>query len=152
MIYTKDLLTLIDQYELNENVVLLTEIQKKAILPYTKTNPDLEMTADDILNLLKLVCPPCPVASISAPSTTRPQPSLDSVRPRTSPPLKTNKSTPWKRRPSAVASSIQDGNDLDSILSSVATKIENNYIIEDEHQQLIENVGNTNYYFYFVLT
>lgn len=132
MIYTKDLLTLIDQYELNENVVLLTEIQKKAILPYTKSNPDLEMTADDILNLLKLVCPN-PVASISAPSTTRPQPSLESVRPRTSPPLK-NKSTPWKRRPSAVASSIQDRNDLNIILSSVATKIENN------QQQLIENV------------
>lgn len=130
-IYTKDLLVLIDQYEHVENVMLLTDTQKKAILPYTKTNPDLEMTADDILNLLKLVCPN-PVASLSAPTTR--QPVLDTVRPRTSPPLKTNKSTPWKRRPSAVASSIQDRNDLNQILSSVPTS-------EDNNQQLIDNVG-----------
>lgn len=130
VIFTKDLLDLIDRYEKYNGVILLTEIQKKAILPYTKTNPDLEMTPDDILNLLKLVCPPpSPVVSLSAPSTSnippvlRQQPSLDfAIRPRTSPPLKTNKSTPWKRRPSAVASSIHDRNELDSIIASPATK------------------------------
>ncbi|KAI8980448.1 hypothetical protein BDB01DRAFT_796443 [Pilobolus umbonatus] len=120
VLHTKDLLLLIDQYEQTEDVVLLTEEQKKAILPYTLSNPDLEMTADDILNLLKLVCPPAPVSSLSAPTSMflhhlRPSMdtihSLDDVRPRTSPPL-TNKSTPWKRRPSAVASSIHDRNEL----------------------------------------
>ncbi|KAI8639417.1 hypothetical protein BD408DRAFT_435157 [Parasitella parasitica] len=111
VIYTKDLLSLIDQYEVCEHVVLLTQIQKKAILPYTKSNPDLEMTPDDILSLLKLVCPPSPVVSISAP-TTHIVEDLIVVRPRTSPPLKNHPSTPWKRRPSAVAASIQDRNRL----------------------------------------
>jgi hypothetical protein len=97
-IFTKNLLSLIDKYETNEHVVLLTEIQKKAILPYTKLNPDLEMTPDDILNLLKLVCPSPMVASISAPTV-----NLDVVRPRTSSPLT---SFTRKRRPSAVATDI----------------------------------------------
>ncbi|KAI8072044.1 hypothetical protein BDF21DRAFT_424770 [Thamnidium elegans] len=128
-IYTKDLITLIDQYETSEKVNLLTEVQKKAILPYTKSNPDLEMTPDDILNLLKLVCPPSPVTSLSAPTNGN---QLDTVRPRTSAPLKTHKSTPWKRRPSAVASSIQDRNDLDLIISSVT-----NFMVEDDQQLII---------------
>ncbi|KAI8065362.1 uncharacterized protein B0P05DRAFT_554035 [Gilbertella persicaria] len=99
VLFTKDLLTLIDRYEVSEEVTLLTEVQKKAILPYTLSNPDLEMTPDDILNLLKIVCPPLPVASISAP--TKPP-----MRTRSASILK--KSMPWKRRPSAVASDIQD--------------------------------------------
>ncbi|CAO0798312.1 unnamed protein product [Mucor circinelloides] len=117
VIYTKDLLSLIDEYELCEHVVLLTQVQKKAILPYTKSNPDLEMTPDDILNLLKLVCPPSPVVSLSAP-TRHIVEDLITVRPRTSPPLKTHKSTPWKRRPSAVAASIQDRDDVLDMISS----------------------------------
>lgn len=165
MIYTQDLLNLIDQYEVSEHVSLLTEVQKKAILPYTKSNPDLEMTPDDILNLLKLVCPPSPVASISAPSSSYKQPSSSSssssttntssstattleanvIRPRTSPPLKTNKSTPWKRRPSAVASSIQDRDELDSIINSNVTLEANSLlnhhdaVIDEESQRLIVN-------------
>lgn len=110
--------------------MLLTDLQKKAILPYTRTNPDLEMTADDILNLLRLVCPN-PVASLSAPTQRQPL-NLETIRPRTSPPLKTNKSTPWKRRPSAVASSIGHQNDLQQILSLEQPT--------EENQQLIENV------------
>ncbi|KAI7892410.1 uncharacterized protein EV154DRAFT_505037 [Mucor mucedo] len=132
-IYTKDLLSLIDQYEHTENVMLLTDLQKKAILPYTRTNPDLEMTADDILNLLRLVCPN-PVTSLSAPTQRQPL-NLETIRPRTSPPLKTNKSTPWKRRPSAVASSIGHRNDLNQILSQQQQQP------EEEHQQLIENIS-----------
>ncbi|GAA5800142.1 hypothetical protein HPULCUR_005567 [Helicostylum pulchrum] len=135
VIYTKDLITLIDQYESSEKVTLLTEVQKKAILPYTKSNPDLEMTPDDILNLLKLVCPPSPVTSLSAPTSGN-QPLLDTVRPRTSAPLKTHKSTPWKRRPSAVASSIQDRNDLDLIISSVTN---NNLTVEDDQQLIVKS-------------
>ena len=141
MIYTQDLLDLINDYESSESVVLLTEVQKKAILPYTKSNPDLEMTPDDILNLLKLVCPPSPVVSISAPSTSRPplvqqqQHSLDCIRPRTSSPLKQNKSTPWKRRPSAVASSIQDS--LEDIITSPATIHANTTTIKEEDQLLL---------------
>jgi hypothetical protein len=120
VIFTKDLLSLIDQYEVCEQVVLLTEVQKKAILPYTLSNPDLEMTPDDILNLLKLVCPPSPVASLSAP--TRQPLEMNMVRPRTSPPLKTHKSTPWKRRPSAVASSIEEQKELNQIISNTVAR------------------------------
>lgn len=165
MIFTKDLINLIDQYEVCEQVVLLTTVQKKAILPYTKSNPDLEMTPDDILNLLKLVCP-SPSLSLSAPTSQHqqiaqppPQPvlqhshqsALNVVRPRTSPPLKSNHSSggqsdhaiPWKRRPSAVASSIQDRNELDAIISSPATVYANRSTLsltinEDDHQQTLQ--------------
>ncbi|KAG0188104.1 hypothetical protein DFQ28_005376 [Apophysomyces sp. BC1034] len=129
VIFTKDLLVLIDEYEREHDVFLLTDDQKKAIQPYTFKykvivilneegslkkdcrNPDLEMTADDILNLLKLVFPPSPVASFSAPTSVRviDTDALD-ARPRTSAPLR-NKSTPWKRRPSALAASIQNDSD-----------------------------------------
>ncbi|KAI8879340.1 hypothetical protein K501DRAFT_287406 [Backusella circina FSU 941] len=127
VLFTRDLLTLIDQYETYEQVTLLTQDQKRAILPYTLSNPDLEMTPDDILNLLKLVFPPSPVASISAPSrrlSHRPSQELLllGVRPRTSSPLKLISSASattssaitktWKRRPSVVASFIQAGNSL----------------------------------------
>lgn len=164
VIFTKDLINLIDQYEVCEQVVLLTTVQKKAILPYTKSNPDLEMTPDDILNLLKLVCP-SPSLSLSAPTSQHQQPTsppppvlqhshqsaLNVVRPRTSPPLKSNHSSggqsdhaiPWKRRPSAVASSIQDRNELDAIISSPATVYANrstltSTINEDDHQQSLQ--------------
>lgn len=73
----------------------MTEAQKRAILPYTKLNPDLEMTPDDILNLLKLVCPSPMVASLSAPTS---HINMD-IRQRTSSPLN---SFTKKRRPSAV--------------------------------------------------
>ncbi|KAF7727097.1 hypothetical protein EC973_008060 [Apophysomyces ossiformis] len=108
VIFTKDLLTLIDEYEYKHDVMLLTEEQKKAIQPYTLKSPDLEMTAEDILNLLKLVFPPSPVASFSAPTSAHigRRDSLD-ARPRTSVPLQI-KSTPWKRRPSALAAAIQN--------------------------------------------
>ncbi|KAG1499026.1 hypothetical protein G6F54_004676 [Rhizopus delemar] len=97
-IFTRDLLTLIDRFEVNKDVVLLSDSQKKAILPYTMSNPDLEMTPDDILNLLKLVCA-SPQISISAPTTGSSQVIVES-RTRSSGSLKINKSTPWKRRSS----------------------------------------------------
>lgn len=97
-IFTRDLLTLIDRFEVNKDVVLLSDSQKKAILPYTMSNPDLEMTPDDILNLLKLVCA-SPQLSISAPTTGSSQVIVES-RTRSSGSLKINKSTPWKRRSS----------------------------------------------------
>ncbi|KAG1446327.1 hypothetical protein G6F56_009608 [Rhizopus delemar] len=55
------------------------------------SNPDLEMTPDDILNLLKLVCA-CPQLSVSAPVETK-----ESIE------IKPIKSTPWKRRLSSQA-------------------------------------------------
>lgn len=98
VIATKDLLMVIDAYEHEHDVVLLTQNQKKAIHPYTLITPDLEMTPDDILNLLKLVfTPPSPVASLSAPT------SKLSALPRTSAPLKPNSSTTWKRRLSTAS-------------------------------------------------
>ncbi|KAI9253233.1 hypothetical protein BY458DRAFT_522032 [Sporodiniella umbellata] len=69
VIFTRDVLTLIDRFETNKQMVLLSDDQKKAILPYTKSNPDLEMTPDDILHLLKLVCA-SPQLSLSAPTQT----------------------------------------------------------------------------------
>ncbi|KAK4518891.1 putative DNA helicase ino80 [Mucor velutinosus] len=89
------------------------------------------MTPDDILNLLKLVCPPSPVVSLSAP-TRHIVEDLITVRPRTSPPLKTHKSTPWKRRPSAVAASIQD---RDDVLDMISSTTEDHQQEEDEDEQ-----------------
>ncbi|CAO3598472.1 unnamed protein product [Absidia cylindrospora] len=98
VIATKDLLMVINAYEQEHDVVLLTQNQKKAIHPYTLTTPDLEMTPDDILNLLKLVfAPPSPVASLSAPT------SKLSTLPRTSAPLKPTSSNTWKRRLSTAS-------------------------------------------------
>ncbi|KAI8098841.1 uncharacterized protein BX664DRAFT_8030 [Halteromyces radiatus] len=97
VIATKDLLMVIDAYEQEHDVILLTPLQKKAIQPYTLTTPDLEMTPDDILNLLKLVFAPSPTASVSAPT------SKLSTLPRTSAPLKPNSSTTWKRRLSTAS-------------------------------------------------
>ncbi|KAI8333317.1 hypothetical protein BC941DRAFT_434387 [Chlamydoabsidia padenii] len=101
VIATKDLLTVIDAYEHEHDVILLTPNQKKAIQPYTLKTPDLEMTPDDILNLLKLVfTPPSPVSSLSAPTCKL------SPLPRTSAPLKPNSSTntsTWKRRLSTAS-------------------------------------------------
>lgn len=107
VIATKDLLTVIDAYEHEHDVLLLTSSQKKAIHPYTLNTPDLEMTPDDILNLLKLVfTPPSPVTSLSAPT------SKLSALPRTSAPLKPTSSSnittgasasTWKRRLSTAS-------------------------------------------------
>ncbi|KAL0088964.1 hypothetical protein J3Q64DRAFT_1732550 [Phycomyces blakesleeanus] len=107
-ILTKNLLVLIDDYELENDVMLLTDEQKRAIEPYCLNNPDLEMNPDDILNLIKLIFPPSPVASISAPTRKSSYPRLLprksqealSSRPRTSPPLKHPIINPWKRRAS----------------------------------------------------
>ena len=140
------MLSLIDQYEVCEHVVLLTQIQKKAILPYTKSNPDLEMTPDDILNLLKLVCPPSPVVSLSAP-TRHIVEDLITVRPRTSPPLKTHKSTPWKRRPSAVASSIQDKNEILDTISSTTENYQQEEEEEEEEEFRQDLIVNNIYFF-----
>ncbi|SAM07854.1 hypothetical protein [Absidia glauca] len=99
VIATKDLLTVIDAYEHEHDVLLLTTSQKKAIHPYTLNTPDLEMTPDDILNLLKLVfVPPSPVASLSAPT------SKLSALPRTSAPLKPTSSSNMTTSASASAS------------------------------------------------
>ncbi|KAI9496358.1 hypothetical protein BDB00DRAFT_810128 [Zychaea mexicana] len=87
VIFTRDLLTLIDEYEQQQDVTLLTLDQKTAIQPYTSANPDLEMSADDILNLLKLVFPtPTPSKSSSSSFSVT---TTTAVRPRTSPPLST---------------------------------------------------------------
>ncbi|KAI9012675.1 hypothetical protein CLU79DRAFT_769621 [Phycomyces nitens] len=107
-IMTKDLIALIDDYELENDVMLLTDEQKRAIEPYCLNNPELEMNPEDILNLIKLIFPPSPVASISAPTRKSSYPRLLprksqealSSRPRTSPPLKHPIINPWKRRAS----------------------------------------------------
>jgi hypothetical protein len=129
VLFTKDLLKLIDQYEDSQKVLLLTPEQKKVILPYTLSNPDLEMTADDILQLLKLLFPPSPIASISCPSSDL------QVRPRTSPPL----TTQWKRRASTAASLSMEERNLiteeikNSDIYIKEVKQEDHY--EEEQQQ-----------------
>ncbi|ORX46489.1 hypothetical protein DM01DRAFT_1339493 [Hesseltinella vesiculosa] len=97
VITTRDLLPLIEDYEREHQVVLLTDPQKLAIRPYTRTAPDLEMTLDDILDLLKLVCAPSPVASVSAPT------SKLYHMPRTSSPLVAHPQPTWKRRLSTTS-------------------------------------------------
>ncbi|KAI7855303.1 hypothetical protein BDC45DRAFT_505896 [Circinella umbellata] len=87
VIFTRDLLTLINEYEQEQDVMLLSLDQKTAIQPYTMANPDLEMSADDILNLLKLVFPTPSMTTV--------------VRPRTSPPLSTGSNS--HRRPSHLS-------------------------------------------------
>ncbi|ORZ18459.1 hypothetical protein BCR42DRAFT_410868 [Absidia repens] len=79
VIATKDLLTVIDNYEHEHDVMLLTLKQKTAIQPYTLLDPDLEMTPGDILNLLQLVFT-CPSSANSLSAPTSPLPAL----PRTS--------------------------------------------------------------------
>ncbi|KAI7866633.1 hypothetical protein BDF14DRAFT_1727826, partial [Spinellus fusiger] len=118
-IYTKDLLSLIHHYENENNVVLLTEDQKKAIESYCLCNPDLEMTADDILHLIRLIFSPSPVSSISAPtrhtglsySTVSYRPPLLSDGSKTTFPPK-HKSTPWKRSLSKARSLPKQPMDL----------------------------------------
>ncbi|KAI8364361.1 uncharacterized protein BYT42DRAFT_212629 [Radiomyces spectabilis] len=127
VIFTKDLLTLIDQYENEHDVVLLTDEQKKAIQPYCHSNPDLEMTADDILNLFRLVFQPSPIASISAPTSYQPMTTSENHLPiisetvsvpRKSTSTSRHRSTPWKRRPSAVAAAIQARDDRFQVFRS----------------------------------
>ncbi|KAI7901039.1 uncharacterized protein BX663DRAFT_516112 [Cokeromyces recurvatus] len=136
VIYTKDLLSLIDKYELSKDVVLLTKQQKRAILPYTLKDPDLEMTPDDILNLLKIVCPPLPISSLSEPTTATYQRKFEETiktidsRPRTSIPLKSNKSTPWKRRLSAIVTTIHE--EEEHILSPLNNSIEDHSQTKEE--------------------
>ncbi|KAI9264114.1 hypothetical protein BDA99DRAFT_48663 [Phascolomyces articulosus] len=98
VIFTRDLLPLIDEYEQEQDVMLLSLDQKTAIQPYTMANPDLEMSADDILNLLKLVFP-TPSTSTSS--------SMTCARPRTSPPLSSGSST-THRRPSHFSITSDD--------------------------------------------
>lgn len=85
VIFTRDLLTVMDEFEREHDVVLLTLDQKTAIQPYCNANPDLEMTAEDILNLLKVMFP----------NNNQPSEEIYAARPRTSAPLADN-----YRRPS----------------------------------------------------
>ncbi|KAI9471830.1 MAG: hypothetical protein EXX96DRAFT_581852 [Benjaminiella poitrasii] len=146
VIYTKDLLSLIDKYEASKHVVLLTKSQKKAILPYTLKDPDLEMTPDDILNLLKIVCPPLPVSSISAPTAANRKTIQQPVkpdhiaRPRTSIPLKSHKSTPWKRRLSTTIATIDEGNN-DHVNPSTSHYIED--LFQNKENEEVE-IGERN--------
>lgn len=83
-ILTRDLLALIDQYEQENQVTLLTQEQRTAIQPFTLANPDLDMSPEDIMNLVKLVSPNN--NNQDTPHTSNiPSPS---IRPRTSAPLR----------------------------------------------------------------
>ena len=84
---------MINEYEQEQDVMLLSLDQKTAIQPYTMANPDLEMSADDILNLLKLVFPGPSMTTV--------------VRPRTSPPLSTGSIS--HRRPSHLSTTSGGG-------------------------------------------
>ncbi|KAI8373955.1 hypothetical protein EDC96DRAFT_498083 [Choanephora cucurbitarum] len=131
LIFTKDLLDLIDKYEVSEQVTLLTEIQKKAILPYTTSNPDLEMTVDDILNLLKIVCPP----------SLKQQPT----RTRSASILK--KTMQWKRRPSVVASSVQEKmleEPTEFITDELTTTSPTHELKEEEEEEAVEEEDYSN--------
>lgn len=55
VIYTRQLLTLLDSIEQSCGHALLISPQKAAIEPYCKANPNVEMTTSDIVALLTLV-------------------------------------------------------------------------------------------------
>ncbi|CEI94314.1 hypothetical protein RMCBS344292_08526 [Rhizopus microsporus] len=132
VIFTRDLITLIGRFEESNDILLLTDEQKKAILPYTSSNPDLEMTPDDILNLLKIVCT-CPQVSISAPTSSRVL--LDS-RPRLSPPLSSNKSMPWKKRRASFANNNRlEHEELRSLIQ---------FKHDEEEEEEVNNSNSTN--------
>ncbi|KAI9311732.1 hypothetical protein BX666DRAFT_2031890 [Dichotomocladium elegans] len=96
VILTRDLLMLLSEYEEQQGVMLLTPEQKTTLQPYCFANPELEMTADDILNLLKVMFP------------TTNSDKLLSSRPRTSAPLSAS-----YRRPSSVLDMSSDVMELD---------------------------------------
>ncbi|KAG2174301.1 hypothetical protein INT43_004324, partial [Umbelopsis isabellina] len=132
-ILTRDLLALIDQYEKENQVTLLTQEQTTAIEPFTLSNPDLDMSPEDIINLVKLVSPD----NQDTPHTTNiPSPS---IRPRTSAPLRhvkppihkhtTSRSTsvdeslnidtkPWNYFASSIPSPTDDTMSLSALSSS----------------------------------
>ncbi|CDH51901.1 hypothetical protein RO3G_00813 [Lichtheimia corymbifera JMRC:FSU:9682] len=98
VIFTRDLLTVMDEFEREHDVVLLTLDQKTAIQPYCNANPDLEMTAEDILNLLKVMFPNNSTSE-----------EIYAARPRTSAPLADN-----YRRPSLYEDDSNDDHDDDN--------------------------------------
>ncbi|KAH8554182.1 hypothetical protein BGW37DRAFT_245354 [Umbelopsis sp. PMI_123] len=109
-ILTRDLLALIDQYEQENQVTLLSEEQRTAIQPFTLANPDLDMSPEDIINLVKLVSPN---NNQDNPHTSNiPSPS---TRPRTSAPLRHIKPHPQRLR-SSRSSSLDEQFDIDTKL------------------------------------
>ncbi|KAI9288853.1 hypothetical protein BC943DRAFT_300761 [Umbelopsis sp. AD052] len=108
-ILTGDLLDLIDQYEQENQVTLLTQEQRTAIQPFTLANPDLDMSAEDIMNLVKLVSPNN--SNQDTPHTSNiPSPS---IRPRTSAPLRHIKSLSQRLRTSR-SPSLDEPFDIDT--------------------------------------
>jgi hypothetical protein len=114
-ILTRDLLALIDQYEKENQVTLLTQEQTTAIEPFTLANPDLDMSPEDIINLVKLVSPD----NQDTPQTTDiPSPS---IRPRTSAPLRYIK-PPVNKHISSRSPSVDEGLNIDTKVT-LAVKI-----------------------------
>lgn len=112
-ILTRDLLALIDQYEQENQVTLLTEEQRTAIEPFTLANPDLDMSPEDIINLVKLVSPN---SNQDTPHTSNiPSPS---IRPRTSAPLRHIKPLSH-RRLSSRSSSLDESYNIDTRVSFI---------------------------------
>ncbi|KAJ2960089.1 hypothetical protein NQZ79_g4486 [Umbelopsis isabellina] len=106
-ILTRDLLALIDQYEKENQVTLLTQEQTTAIEPFTLSNPDLDMSPEDIINLVKLVSPD----NQDTPHTTDiPSPS---IRPRTSAPLRHIK-PPIHKHTSSRSPSVDESWSIDT--------------------------------------
>jgi hypothetical protein len=115
-ILTRDLLALIDQYEQENQVTLLSEEQRTAIQPFTLANPDLDMSPEDIINLVKLVSPN---NNQDTPHTSNiPSPS---TRPRTSAPLRHIKPHPQRLR-SSRSSSLDEQFDIDTKVREIFAK------------------------------
>jgi len=111
-ILTRDLLALIDQYEQENQVTLLTQEQRTAIEPFTLSNPDLDMSPEDIVNLVKLVSP----TNNNQDTPQHHNIPSPSMRPRTSAPLRHIKSVSHRRHTSRT--SLDDTSDIDSGRSS----------------------------------
>jgi hypothetical protein len=113
-IMTGDLLALIDQYEQENQVTLLTEEQRTAIEPFTLANPDLDMSPEDIINLVKLVSPD------SQDTPHRANIPSPSIRPRTSAPLRHIKSSYSQKSFSQRSSSVDESFYIDTKVGCAA--------------------------------
>lgn len=122
-ILTRDLLALIDQYEQENQVTLLTQEQRTAIEPFTLSNPDLDMSPEDIVNLVKLVSP----TNNNQDTPQHHNIPSPSMRPRTSAPLRHIKSVSHRRHTSRT--SLDDTSDIDSgrVNAELAWLMINNY-------------------------
>jgi hypothetical protein len=140
-IASKDLVSMIELFESNQHKRLLTEETRPTFRAFCLTNPDMEVSIDDIIELVDQLRPSAPSnLNDSAPSTPAREPEV--TRPRTTPITKfgyvRNK---WNRRPSPSPSS--HGDISRELAPDHDTHNDNDYMAQE--QLMISSTGMTPY-------